>query len=344
MAESLVRTIGRGIAVGANGVGKVLEVVGGGAAQAVSDVVETTGTAARNGLDALAGLAGKAAGVGPVLKFVLHWFAVIVSATFELVATAMQAFVDLAVGIAAGLIRLVFGGIGGLLSWDAEVVLRGLGDIASGIAGSILLVGGKALALIQAVLFMQRGERALTKTERELLRPVFRGSVALYNVRLVIGFAGLFSLNPRPFTLGNTIYMKGYDPATNLDTLVHECTHVWQFQNFGVRYASDALWAQAMISGQGEYVWEDEPTRGNTRWLEFNREAQAALVEDLWKQGAGAPAAAAAAAAGSGAFYADHPVATGVSFSKNGVDHTALAVQCANTLRGATAWRLSALI
>ena len=29
------------------------------------------------------------------------------------------------------------------------------------------------------------------------------------------GFSGLFGLNGRPFTLGNTIYMKGYDPATD---------------------------------------------------------------------------------------------------------------------------------
>ena len=56
-------------------------------------------------------------------------------------------------------------------------------------------------------------------------------------------------MNNRSFTLGNTISIKGDDPAINLDTLVHECTHVWQFQNAGVRYATDALWAQAIIAG-----------------------------------------------------------------------------------------------
>lgn len=337
MAGSGLSTIGTAIGKAADVSARAVEAVGGGAAQAVSDVVETVGTFGRNGLDWVAQAAGRVPGVGSVLRFVLHWLATAVSGAFELLATAVQAVVDLAVGLVAGAVRLVVGGIGGLLAWDGRIALRGLGDLASNLAGSVVLLAGKALALAQALLFMQRGERALTSSERDVLKPVFRGSVALYNVRLVEGFAGLFSANSRPFTLGNTIYMKGYTPATNLETLVHECTHVWQFQNVGVRYATDALWAQATIAGQGEYVWEDEPARGNTRWEDFNREAQAALVEDVWQLGTGP-------ATGSGAFYTDHPVGSGVAFSKAGADHTALAVQCANRLRGATAWRLSSLI
>jgi hypothetical protein len=335
----VVGTIGSGIARGSDAVAGAVEAVVGAVAQAVSDVVETIGTVSRNGLDAVAGFAGRPAGIGPVLKFVVHWLASVVSAVFELGATAVQAFVDLVAGVVAGVIRLVFGGIGGLLAWDARVARRGLGDLASSIAGSVVLLAGKALALVQAVVFMQRGERALTDAERTMLKQVFRGSVALYNVRLVEGFAGLFSANPRPFTLGNTIYMKGDDPALNLDTVVHECTHVWQFQNVGVRYATDALWAQATISGQGEYVWEDEPTRGNTLWQDFNREAQAQLVQDMWKYGG----QTAGSAPGSGAFYTDNPVGPTVSFVKNGIDHTPVAVQCATRLRKATAWRLSNL-
>lgn len=337
MAGSGLSTVGAGIGKAADVSARAVEAVGGGAAQAVSDVVETVGTLGRNGLDRAAEAAGRAAGVGSALRFVLHWLATVVSGAFELFATAVQAIIDLAMGLVAGTIRLVVGGIGGLLAWDGKLALRGLGDLASNLAGSVVLLAGKALALAQALLFMQRGERALTSSEREMLKPVFRGSVALYNVRLVEGFAGLFSVNSRPFTLGNTIYMKDYNPATNLETLVHECTHVWQFQNVGVRYATDALWAQATIAGQGEYVWEDEPARGNTRWEDFNREAQAALVEDIWQLGSGP-------ATGSGAFYTDHPIGAGVTFTKAGVDHTALAVQCANRLRGATVWRLSALI
>jgi hypothetical protein len=225
------------------------------------------------------------------------------------------------------------------MAGDVTTARRGLGDLASSLAGSVVLLAGKSVALIHAILFMQRGERALTEPERALLRQVFRGSVALYNVRLVTGFAGLFSVNDRPFTLGNTIYMKGDDPAANLDTLVHECTHVWQFQNAGVRYATDALWAQATIAGQGEYVWEDEPTRGNTSWQDFNREAQAALVQDVWRLGA----LSAGSVPGAGGFYTDHPVGPDAVFVKGGTDHTPLAVQCADTLRKATAWRLSAL-
>jgi hypothetical protein len=340
VAGSVVGRVGGAIGRGADAAADVAESVVGGAAQAVSDVVETVGTLARNGLDSVAGPAGRVPGAGPVFAFVLHWLATVVSAAFELGATAVHAVIDVVAGIVAGVVRLVVGGIGGLLARDARLARKGLGDIASSLAGSVVLVAGKSLALAQAVAFMQRGERALTGPERELLRQVFRGSVALYNVRLVVGFAGLFSVNTRPFTLGNTIYMKGDDPATNLDTLVHECTHVWQFQNLGVRYATDALWAQATIAGQGEYVWEDEPARGNTRWADFNREAQAALVQDVWRLGT----MSAGSAAGGGVFYTDDPVGHDVGFVKGGIDHRALAAQCATSLRHATAWRLSALL
>lgn len=334
MAVRAAGTTGRAAEAAAGAV----EAVVGGAGQAVSDLVEIAGTLARNALGRAAVLAARTPGAGPVLGFVLRWLATVVSAAFGLVATAVLALADLVAGIVAGTIRLVGGGITGALARDARMARRGLGDIASSIAGSAVLLAGTALALVQAVAFMQRGERALTERERGQLRQVFRGSVALHNVRVVIGFAGLFSVNKRPFTLGNTIYLKGYDPVAELDTLVHECTHVWQFQNAGVRYAADALWAQASIPKLGAYAWEEEPKRGRRRWQDFNREAQAQLVQELWQLGR----LATASRSDAGAFYTNDPVGQDACFVKDTTDHTPLAVQCAAALRAVAPWRLSA--
>jgi hypothetical protein len=109
---------------------------------------------------------------------------------------------------------------------------------------------------------------------------VFRGSVALDRVRVVPGPAGLFDVNDRPFTLGNTIYLKG---RTSPKLLVHECVHVWQYQHRGPRYAYDALMAQRRL-GQGAYDWRAELARGKA-WADFNAEAQAEYVADHWAEG-----------------------------------------------------------
>ena len=66
--------------------------------------------------------------------------------------------------------------------------------------------------------------------------------------------------------------------------LVHEVTHVWQFQNRGVRYISEGVYAQVFVDD--EYNWETEiETRNKKDWVEFNREAQSQFFEDLHKHG-----------------------------------------------------------
>jgi hypothetical protein len=211
--------------------------------------------------------------------------------------------------------------------------VQGLGEVGSSLAGPVLVCLGKAVALVQAVLLAQRGERPLTPAERARLEQVFRGSVALYNVRVVDGFAGLFSANERPFTLGNTIYMKRREPERYASTLVHECAHVWQNQNVGTRYAIQALWGQRTVPQA--YHWELEAARGNERWDDFNREAQAQFLMHVWQQGRRG------SDIGAGAFYADDPVGDEVAFAWNGVDHTALALASVAHVRAARSHRSS---
>jgi hypothetical protein len=44
-------------------------------------------------------------------------------------------------------------------------------------------------------------------------------------------------------TVGNTIYFPGAS-SRNMALLVHELTHVWQYQTQGWSYAPEAIWAQ----------------------------------------------------------------------------------------------------
>ncbi len=143
--------------------------------------------------------------------------------------------------------------------------------------GVIVLLGRLVGAAQRVVPGVQDKERPLTEAERALLEEVFGDSVALGDVRVVPGRSGLFGVNARPFTLGNTVYLKGRgDPGV----LVHECAHVWQYQHHGPRYAADALFAQAFVDDP--YNWAKEIERGKTAWTAFNAEAQAAFVEDAW--------------------------------------------------------------
>jgi hypothetical protein len=131
-----------------------------------------------------------------------------------------------------------------------------------------------------------------------VLKNAFGKSVGWYNVRLVEGRSGVLGINSRPLCLGNTIYLKSSysdylasgNQSAALALLVHESTHVWQYQNAGVRYVAEALFAQAFVSN--EYSWKKEvDDRKRVHWLEFNREAQASFVEDLYLSKTGAYAA-----------------------------------------------------
>lgn len=247
---------------------RAVEIVANAVAEALSDVVETGGTLVRDGLWA----AGDRLGGG----FVVRWAASLVSAVFDLAATLVKVPVESAGGLVAGAVRVVFGvlwaGRGG-----GAVISRGVGDLFSGLAGAILLVGGKTGAVLLAACALQRGERRLTPAETALLRQVYGDSVALFNVR-VMDFTGP---DGRAFVLGNTIYL-GASPGRGV--LVHECCHVWQYQHRGARYAADALLAQYTLPGQG-YRWREEPGRGRRAWRDFNPEAQAQFLQDLWLSG-----------------------------------------------------------
>jgi hypothetical protein len=97
-----------------------------------------------------------------------------------------------------------------------------------------------------------------------------------------------------PKTLGNTIHLRsdwGHFIGDSMqltqggqETLIHEMGHVWQYQNGGLAYIPESLWAQFKgFIGAGSrgaaYDWR-EADRAGLPWEKWNPEQQAAAIED----------------------------------------------------------------
>ncbi len=296
------------------------------AGDVAADLVETAGNAVQDGSHAGGEVVGRIPAVGGFLQSTAVWSGGVMAGVANLAGSAIKGPFGIAAGGVGGALKVG----GGVLLLNRALVVGGLNDLGASIAGKILVVLGTLVSLIQRVLLLQRRDRALTRAEQEMLRRVFHRSISLYNVRLVEGRSGLFGVNDRPFTLGNTIYLKTSDVSAMPEVLVHECAHVWQYQNVGPRYAIEALGAQALLADA--YDWEAEIVRGRTAWTKFNREAQAQLIEDSWLRGS--LTVEARTTTGAGAFFNQEAGTTAtVQLIFNGTDHTTLAVGAAASLR-----------
>lgn len=296
-------------------------------AEVASDVVEAVGNAISDGCEWLANQAERIPGVGPGLAGTIRWVGNVISAALEFAASVLETGISLLGNLLAGAIRI----LGGVLSLDPGLIGEGIMDVAEGLLGALVMIVLKFLALTQTTIPIQGRRRPLTAAELALLRRVYRDSLAYYNIRIVESRAdaGIFAVNGFPFTLGNTIYLKGdLSPIV----LVHESVHVWQYQHVGSRYIGDAIIVGPNTNRNGG--WQLELSRGRTRWRDFDAEAQAWFVEDVYAQGertvAGAPSIV-----GDGAFF-DADGSTSVSrFVFNGTDHTLLANDAVQTIRAA---------
>lgn len=297
-------------------------------AEVIADVCETPGNAL---LDGLSGIARRSRHAHAVTQ----WLGGIFAGVLDLGGAVVKGVVGIGAGVLAGAVRIVGGGVGAALTGRSGLLERGARDVLSGAGGALVVTVGKLVALVQSVAAVQAPRRPLTADESDMLERVFRGSVALYNVRIVEGRSGLFGVNKRPFTLGNTLYMKAISSETNPSVLVHECAHAWQYQNVGARYAADALAAQAFI--HDPYNWRLELERGRGGWLRFNKEAQAELLRDAYRSGS----RDGKRPAGKGEFYEDEPIGDGVRLVLDGRDHTTLAREAVATVRRRRAARLS---
>lgn len=179
----------------------------------------------------------------------------------------------------------VLGGVLGAIGGVALGALAGgpLGAVLGGIAG---LIGGAAIGDSAST-----RSRHLTPDEKTMAREVFRDS--LDYEAITITRDSLFAAGA-PRTIGNTIHLKsswGHFERDTVDltdhgkeTLIHEMTHVWQYQNGGLAYIPLSLISQlrAAVSGgsrDAAYNWR-EAHAANLPWEQWNPEQQAAAVED----------------------------------------------------------------
>jgi len=118
----------------------------------------------------------------------------------------------------------------------------------------------------------------LTEQELGIARPVFGSSINFADVRVVVT-----TVVAAPTTLGNHIRTPQRDMEPWV--LIHELTHVWQYQTQGTRYISMSACAQlraAIASGDRNAAYDYAPGQRNI--TDYGAEQQASIVEDWFKK------------------------------------------------------------
>ena len=127
--------------------------------------------------------------------------------------------------------------------------------------------------------------RPLNSSERGKAASVFGAAIDLDAVRIDLhGLIGP-SFTKRAYTAFHTISDWG---GIDDNTLIHELTHVWQYERTGAIYIAHALHAQITLGATRAYDYKGVPglqaakTAGQGL-TSFNREQQAAIVEDFYR-------------------------------------------------------------
>jgi hypothetical protein len=124
------------------------------------------------------------------------------------------------------------------------------------------------------------GRRGVPLSDHEmgLARPIFQGSIDYDAVRIVVT-----SVIAAPTTLGNNIRTPQRAMADRV--LIHELTHIWQYQTRGTGYISNSVCAQvgAIIrTGDRNAAYEYRDQLGRPSIYDYNAEQQAHIVEDYF--------------------------------------------------------------
>ena len=186
-----------------------------------------------------------------------------------------------AVSLVIGLLAIFIG--------NFDIIIQALKDLIEIVIDAFYFVlGALIFAVITAIdtaqiIFGIEKKRKLTKEEIEILKPIFGDSLLYFLIRIVEEPGILRSIdgNPRAFTIGYNIY----PPVSNMNTLVHECVHVWQFQYSGSHYIGQSLVHQA-IWGQEIYNWRNRIGEDDNAWYFLDSiEAKANFIDDIFSGG-----------------------------------------------------------
>jgi len=171
-------------------------------------------------------------------------------------------------------------------AWDALVDTgKEAFSEAAGYVVETIVMGGHALvSFIDGVLGLGN-ERGISSDEEAYLRPIFGDSIDYSKVKIHSGGIKQVAsdyLGLRAHVVGNDVYLPeeffNDDGSLNEDgmrTLGHEMCHVWQFQNGGAGYISEAFAAQWFGDG---YDLSKALNKG-TRFVDMNPEQQAMVAE-----------------------------------------------------------------
>ncbi len=145
-------------------------------------------------------------------------------------------------------------------------------------------------AAVAAGPLLTSNSRALVPHERTILTAIFQQSVNLDPIRLVAS-----SLGSRATTWGNYIRAPHKLVLSDSD-LVHEATHIWQYQTKGTAYISDSALHQAVrdtslfLNGVTGFVplakdpYDVTVVPGQS-FSDYGAEEQAKIVENYFKDG-----------------------------------------------------------
>jgi hypothetical protein len=158
----------------------------------------------------------------------------------------------------------------GFLKWILTVALQSLE------------IGGLGEAYETIMDLIKFNTRVLSASELKAAKSIFGNSINFDFVRVDIGAVIGPAFSHRAYTSFHTINSWGTEST---DVMVHELTHVWQYENAGAIYMPQAVHAQVWGGGY-EYgdVTELQTRRtAGKGLLSFNREQQAQIVEDFFR-------------------------------------------------------------
>ena len=175
------------------------------------------------------------------------------------------------------------GGIKGFASWLWDQAKSAGSWVLTLVSRVLDVLGGPELA--EFILHLLSRSRPLTAAERSAAQEVLgRGAIRWNEVRVDEGgiLTIIFHFNKgRAFTTFHTINLP---PGETIDTVVHELTHVYQYERAGSGYIGQAVHAQNTIGyGYGGAAGLRSAHAAGKHYREFNREQQAQIAQDYYK-------------------------------------------------------------
>lgn len=194
----------------------------------------------------------------------------------------VQGLVGIATFIPDAIGALRSGGIRGFANWLWERAKSGGVWVLTLLDRIFDLVGGPELT--EFLLHLMEHTSPLTAQQRAAAQLVLgRDAIRWNQVRVAEGgvLSIIFHFNEaRAFTTFHTINLP---PGTHLATVVHELTHVYQYERVGSIYIGGAIHAQATLGARAyDYGDLNAARLAGKHYRDFNREQQAQIAENYY--------------------------------------------------------------